>query len=57
LLDLGRSGTFSKKPLIVFLDEAHRFLNRWLGDENSKYVLDAFDLIAKEGENSRWTSV
>jgi hypothetical protein len=49
LLDLGRSGTFNKKPLIVFLDEAHRFLNRWLGDENSKYVLDAFDLIAKEG--------
>jgi uncharacterized protein len=41
LLDLGRSGTFTKKPLIVFLDEAHRFLNRWLGDDNSKYVLDA----------------
>jgi hypothetical protein len=49
LLALARAGRFKKQPLIVVLDEAHQFLNKELGDENSKYPLDAFDLIAKEG--------
>jgi len=31
------------------LDEAHQFLNKSLGDEYTRYPLDAFDLIAKEG--------
>ena len=31
------------------MDEAHQFLNKTLGDENNKYALDSFDLIAKEG--------
>ncbi len=49
LLAMGRDGKFTTMPLLIFLDEAHRFLNRSLGDENNKYLLDAFDLIAKEG--------
>jgi hypothetical protein len=36
-------------PAIVFLDEAHQFLNKSMGDEDSKVQLDAFELIAKEG--------
>jgi uncharacterized protein len=49
LLVLAREGRFKDRPLFLFLDEAHQFLNKSLGDENSKYQLDAFDLIAKEG--------
>jgi hypothetical protein len=49
LLNLARDGEFRQKPLFVFLDEAHQFLNKSLGDESTKHHLDAFDLIAKEG--------
>ena len=35
--------------MLVFLDEAHQFLDKTLGDENTRYPLDAFELIAKEG--------
>jgi DNA helicase HerA-like ATPase len=49
LLDRGRNGAFRECPVVVILDEAHQFLNQYLGDESSKVHLDAFDLIAKEG--------
>lgn len=49
LLALARSGGFRDRPLLVFLDEAHQFLDKALGDENTRYPLDAFELIAKEG--------
>jgi hypothetical protein len=49
LLSLGREGKLRAKPLLVFLDEAHQFLCKALGDENNKYPLDSFELIAKEG--------
>ena len=49
LLTLGRTGKFRNLPVVVFLDEAHQFLNKSLGDENTRYRLDAFELIAKEG--------
>jgi DNA helicase HerA-like ATPase len=49
LLTDARNGAFRNRPLIVVLDEAHQFLNKTLGDENTKYPLDSFDLIAKEG--------
>jgi Helicase HerA, central domain/Helicase HerA-like C-terminal len=49
LLRLARSGRFRECPLVLFLDEAHQFLNKQLGDENSRYPLDSFELIAKEG--------
>lgn len=49
LLALAREGMFLRRPLVVCLDEAHQFLNKSLGDEFSRYPLDAFELIAKEG--------
>ncbi len=49
LLDLGREGAFRECPVIVILEEAHQFLNQYIGDESAKVHLDAFDLIAKEG--------
>lgn len=49
LLDLGRHGAFRNCPVIVILEEAHQFLNQYIGDESAKVHLDAFDLIAKEG--------
>jgi len=49
LLALARSGRFRTQPALVFLDEAHQFLDKALGDENTRYPLDAFELIAKEG--------
>jgi uncharacterized protein len=49
LLGLGRGGKFRDRPLLLLLDEAHHFLNKTLGDENTRYPLDSFELIAKEG--------
>jgi hypothetical protein len=49
LLQMARDGRFVEHPLVVCLDEAHQFLSKSLGDEFSRYPLDAFDLIAKEG--------
>lgn len=50
LLRLAREDKrFHERPLVVCVDEAHQFLNKELGDEFSRYPLDAFDLIAKEG--------
>jgi hypothetical protein len=49
LLQRAREGRFQEQPLVVCIDEAHQFLNKWLGDEFSRYPLDAFELIAKEG--------
>lgn len=49
LLDLARSGKFRDRPLLLFVDEAHHFLNKTLGDEETRYPLDSFELIAKEG--------
>lgn len=49
LLTRARNGDFRNRPLVVFLDEAHQFLDKSLGDENTKFPLDSFELIAKEG--------
>lgn len=49
LLAFARDGKFGGAPLVVFLDEAHQFLNKSLGDEHTRIHLDAFGLIAKEG--------
>ena len=44
-----KMGLFKKSPVLVFLDEAHLFLNKNLFDvEQTIIPLDAFDLIAKE---------
>lgn len=49
LLGLARAGRFRAQPVICFLDEAHQFMGRSVGDEFNSVSLDAFGLIAKEG--------
>lgn len=49
LLRRARDGAFDGHPLLVVLDEAHNFFAQRLGDEEDRYALDAFELIAKEG--------
>jgi hypothetical protein len=49
LLAQARNEVFAEQPLLVCLDEAHQFLDKSIGDDYSRYPLDAFDLIAKEG--------
>lgn len=49
LLKVARKGGFKTRPLVVLLDEAHNFMSKSIGDELSKYSLDAFESIAREG--------
>ncbi len=49
LLALARAQRMRDHPIVVFLDEAHQFLDKFLGDEENRYPLEAFDLLAKEG--------
>lgn len=49
LLSEARTGKFKENPLIVIVDEAHNFLGKHIGSEDSQARLDAFELIAKEG--------
>lgn len=49
LLNMARSGALSASPVVVVVDEAHNFLGRQIGGEDSVARLDAFELIAKEG--------
>jgi hypothetical protein len=49
LLNLARNGFFKKSPVVVIVDEAHNFLGRQIGGEDTIARLDAFELIAKEG--------
>lgn len=49
LLRSARAGAFSERPIVVFVDEAHNFLGRNLGQEEHASRLDAFEIIAKEG--------
>jgi hypothetical protein len=49
LLNQARRKAFEIKPLIIFLDEAHNFIGKNIGAEDTVAKLDAFELIAKEG--------
>ena len=49
LLLVARQKHFIKRPLVVVLDEAHQFIGKTRGDDFSKFPLDSFELIAKEG--------
>lgn len=49
LLNESRQRVFQKKPVVVFLDEAHNFIGKSIGNEETLAKLDAFELIAKEG--------
>lgn len=57
LLAEARQGTFRTAPMVVFLDEAHQFLGRTVGDEYASVKLDAFGIIAKEGRKYGLTCV
>lgn len=49
LLDIARKDTFKKKPLVLFIDEAHQYLNKKVKDEYFESIeLNSFDSIAKE---------
>lgn len=49
LLELARAGKFGNEPLVVFVDEAHQFFGRSIGDDQLAVRLDHFESIAKEG--------
>lgn len=49
LLELGKTGAYAGKPVVILVDEAHQFVNKEMGDETWSYLLDAFELVAKEG--------
>ncbi|QIR84907.1 ATP-binding protein [Paracoccus sp. AK26] len=49
LLRRARSDAFRNTPVVCFLDEAHQFIGRSIGDEANRVTLDSFGLIAKEG--------
>lgn len=57
LLVEARRGSFRELPTVVFLDEAHQFLNRTFGDDYSRVELDSFGVIAKEGRKYGLTVV
>lgn len=49
LLNRSLNGDFKSSPIILFMDEAHRYLNKNVKDEYFEArPLDAFDSIAKE---------
>lgn len=49
LLSQARARNYSDKPIVVFLDEAHNFIGKAIGNEDTIAKLDSFELIAKEG--------
>lgn len=56
LLGLARRRRFRSCPVTIFLDEAHNFLSRKIGEDDAAVRLDAFDQIAKEGRKY-WLNV
>jgi hypothetical protein len=56
LLTVARDGSFRSRPLVCFLDEAHQFIGRSVGDDTNSVNLDAFGLIAKEGRKHGLTT-
>jgi len=49
LLNKARNKVFKENPIVLFIDEAHQFLNKTIKDEYFDVKpLDAFDSIAKE---------
>ena len=49
LLRDARDGSFKKKPILLFVDEAHQFLNKRISaDDDTSFYLQGIELIAKE---------
>lgn len=57
LLGLARQSRFLNCPTVCFLDEAHQFIGRPVGEDANRITLDAFGLIAKEGRKYGLTTV
>lgn len=57
MLRIARDEVFKDNPVICFLDEAHQFMGRSVGDDYTAVQLDAFGLIAKEGRKYGLTTV
>ena len=43
-----RAGGFREIPTVLLLDEAHKFLDKSLGDEYSRVVLDWIGVVAND---------
>jgi hypothetical protein len=49
LLEKARAGNFKSEPMVLFIDEAHQYLNKSVKDEYFELTkLSSFDSIAKE---------
>lgn len=49
LLRRVRAGSFKEKLIILFVDEAHQFLNKRINaDDDTSFYLQGIELIAKE---------
>jgi hypothetical protein len=51
LLSEARSNRFRTDPLVVFLDEAHQFLGRTVGDDYASIKLDSLASSPRKAEN------
>jgi uncharacterized protein len=49
MLSYAREDKFKTKPIVLFLDEAHQFVNKSVSNDFESFKLEAFDNIAKEG--------
>ncbi|MGI2923825.1 ATP-binding protein [Vibrio diabolicus] len=49
MLSFARQLKFSKKPILVVVDEAHNFLGKRVGVDEYSIKLDSFEIVAKEG--------
>jgi uncharacterized protein len=56
LLAYARTGSLRSRPVVIFIDEAHQFLNRTLVNQDDIFPLDSFALIAKEGRKYALTT-
>ena len=49
LLRKARTSSFKQKPILLFIDEAHQFLNKKISaDDDTSFYLQGIELIAKE---------
>ncbi|WP_449302744.1 ATP-binding protein, partial [Porphyromonas endodontalis] len=49
LLRKARTCSFREKPILLFIDEAHQFLNKRISaDDDTSFYLQGIELIAKE---------
>ncbi|WP_373938902.1 ATP-binding protein [Vibrio kanaloae] len=49
MLSFARQLKFSKRPILVVVDEAHNFLGKRVGFDEYSIKLDSFEIVAKEG--------